>query len=66
MCKYVLGVGKKTSNIATYGVRGRYPLYIETVWPLLSTCCTSVKTDSLVKDALQDHYVMFQNKKIVG
>ena len=28
MCKYVLGVGKKTSYIATYGELGRYPLYI--------------------------------------
>ena len=32
MCKYVLGVGKKTTNIAVYGELGRYPLYTDTYW----------------------------------
>ena len=31
MCKYVRGIGKKTSNIATYGELGRCPLYFDTV-----------------------------------
>ena len=31
MCKYALGVCKKTSNIAVYGELGRYPLYKDSV-----------------------------------
>ena len=66
MCKYALGVGKKTTNMDVYGELGRYPLYIDTVvamvkyWLRLSK---ESETDTLLKDALQDNYVMFQNKK---
>ena len=35
MCKYVQGVGKRTSDIATYGELGRYPLYIDTVLAII-------------------------------
>ena len=35
MCKYVLGVGKKTSNIAVHGELCRYPLYIDTVLAII-------------------------------
>ena len=58
MCKYILGVGKKTSNIATYGQLGRYPLYIDSVlanvkyWLRLSKVSVM---DTLLKDALQDN-----------
>ena len=31
MFKCVLGVGRKTPNIVTFGDLGRYPLYIDTV-----------------------------------
>ena len=35
MCKCVRGIGKKTSNIATYGELGRYPLYFDTVFVIV-------------------------------
>ena len=68
MCKYVLhvGVGKKTSNIATYGELGRYPLYTDTVLAIIKYWLhinKDANTDKLIKYALQDNYVMFQNKK---
>ena len=68
MCKYmyVLGVGKKTTNIAVYGELGRYPLYIDTVLAIVKYWLRLSKeseTDQLLKDALQDNYVMFQKKK---
>ena len=66
MCKYVLRVCKKTSNIATYGDLGRYPLCINTVLAINKYWLHNSKdseTDYLVKDALQDNYDMFQNKK---
>jgi hypothetical protein len=31
MGKYVLGVNKRTTNLAIYGELGRYPLYIDTI-----------------------------------
>jgi hypothetical protein len=31
MGKYVLGVNKRTTNLAVYGELGRYPLYIDTI-----------------------------------
>jgi hypothetical protein len=31
MYKYVLGVNKRTTNLAIYGELGRYPLYIDTI-----------------------------------
>ena len=66
MCKYALGVGKKTTNMAVYGELGRYPLYIDTVMAIVKYWLRLSKeseTDTLLKDALQDNYVMFQNKK---
>ena len=66
MCKYVLGVGKRTSNIATYGELGRYPLYIDTVLAIIKYWLhinEDAESDKLIKDALQDNHVMFQNKK---
>ena len=66
MCKYVLRVGKRTSNIATYGELGRYPLYIDTVLAIIKYWLhinKDAETDKLIKDALQDNHVMFQNKK---
>ena len=54
-----------TSNIATYGELGRYPLYIDTVLTIIK-CWLRIsrdsETDTLVKGALQNNYVMFQNK----
>ena len=64
MCKYV--VGKKTSNIATYGELGPYPMCIDTVLAIIKYwlhISKDVETDTLVKDAMQDHYVMLQNKE---
>ena len=58
MCKYVLGVGKKTSNIATYGELSRYPFYIDTVLAIIKCwlhISKDAETDKLVKDALQDN-----------
>ena len=66
MCKYVLGVGKRMSNIATYGELGQYPLYIDTVLAIFKYWLhinKDAETDKLIKDALQDNHVMFQNKK---
>ena len=66
MCKYVLGVGKRTSNIATYGELGRYPLYIDTVLAIIKYWLhinKDAESDKLIKDALQDNHIMFQNKK---
>ena len=66
MCKYVLGVGKKTTKIAVYGELGRYPLYIDTVLAIVKYWLRLSKeseTDQLLKDALQDNYVMFQKKR---
>jgi hypothetical protein len=31
MGKYGLGVNKRTTNLASYGELGRYPLYIDTI-----------------------------------
>ena len=66
MCKYVLGVGKRTSNIATYGELGRYPLYIDKVLAIIKYWLhinKDAESDKLIKDALQDNHVMLQNKK---
>ena len=54
-----------TSNIATYGELGRYSLYIDTVLTIIKCWLRISKdseTDTLVKGALQNNYVMFQNK----
>ena len=66
MCKYVLRVGKKTYNIATYGELGPYPLYINTVLAIIRYWLQinkNAETGKLIKDALQDNNVMFQTKK---
>ena len=66
MCKYILGVGKKISNIATYGELDRYPLYIDTVLAMVKSCLRLSKdsvTDTLLKDALRDNYNLMKNKK---
>ena len=55
MCKYALGVGKKTSNIVVYGELGRYPLYIDTVVAIVNYWLRLSKeseTDILLKYAL--------------
>ena len=58
ICKYVLGVGKKTSNIATYGELVYTVMAIIKYWLHIYKYA---ETDKLVKDALQDNYVTFQN-----
>ena len=66
MCKYVLGFGKRTSNIATFGELGWFPLYIDTVLAIIMYWLhinKDAESDKLIKDALQDNHVMFQNKK---
>ena len=66
MCKYVLEVGNNTSNNAIYGELSQYPFYIDTVLAIIKYwlhISKDAETDKLVKDALQDNYVMFQNKK---
>ena len=63
MCKYALGVGKKTTNMAVYGELGRYPLYAVAIVKYWLRLSKESETDTLLKDALQDNYVMFQNKK---
>lgn len=66
MCKYILGVGKRSSNIATYGELGRYPLYIDMVIALIRYWLRLNKesvTDNLLKDALQDNYDMMQTNR---
>ena len=66
VCKYVLGIGLKTTTIATCNVPGLYPLCIDTVLAIIKYWLHISKddeTDTLVKDPLQDNYVLFQNKK---
>ena len=64
MCKYILGVGKKTSNIAMYGELGRYPLYIDMVLAMVKYWLRLSKdsvTDNLLKGTLQDNYDMMKD-----
>ena len=60
------GNGKKTSNIATYGKLGRYPLYIDIVLVMIKYWLRISKdpeTDTLMKEALKDNYDIFRKKK---
>ena len=54
MCKCVLGVDKKTSNITTNGELCRYPLYIDTVLAIIKYWLhinKDAEIDKLIKDA---------------
>ena len=54
ICECVLGFGKKTSNITTYGELGRYPLYIDTVLAIIKYWLhinKDAEIDKLIKDA---------------
>ena len=61
MCRYTLGVSRKTCKAALYGELGRYPLYIDIIISMLKywNRLHSLKvTDKLLSHALTDNYNM--------
>ena len=64
--KYLLGVNKRTSNIAVCGELGRFPVYIDTVMAMIKYWLRLYKeslNNKLLKDALRDNINMMNSGK---
>jgi exonuclease III len=64
-CRYVLGVHKKTSEIAVRGELGRYPLYVDIVCNMLKYFhrVQNDKASELLKEALACNIQMYNENK---
>ena len=66
MGKYVLGVNKRTTNLAIYGELGRYPLYIDTIISMIKywvRLCKNTHHDPLLREAYEDNLLMYGNNE---
>ena len=66
MGKYVLGVNKRTTNLAIYGELGRYPLYIDTIISMIKywvRLCKSTHHDPLLREAYEENLLMYGNNE---
>ena len=66
MGKYVLGVNKKTTNLAVYGELGRYPFYIDIIISMIkywARLCKSNHHDPLLREAYEDNLLMYGNNE---
>jgi hypothetical protein len=60
--KYVLGVNKRTTNLAIYGELGRYPLYIDTIISMIKywvRLCKNTHHDPLPREAYEENLLMY-------
>ena len=64
-CKFSLGVGKRSSNLAVIGELGRYPLFIEIIISMFSYLTRiSNSKDILLSETLSVSKLLYdQNKK---
>ena len=56
-CKYLMGVNKKASNLATLGEFGRYPIFLRSmkqIWKLIEKC-KNCDDDNLLKHAYEEN-----------
>jgi hypothetical protein len=66
MGKYVLGVNKRTTNLAIYGELGRYPLYIDTIISMIKywvRLCKNTHHDPLLREAYEENLLMYGNNE---
>ena len=63
LCKSILGVGSKASNLAVVGELGRYPLYIDIVINMIKYWIRlhEDKTNCMLKAALDENNKMHNN-----
>jgi hypothetical protein len=63
-CKYILGVGKRSTSLAMLGELGRYPLYIEIIismFKYLKRLYTN--EDILLRNAFSESKYLYENRK---
>ena len=63
VCKFLLEVTKRTSNIAVMGELGRYPLYIDIFINMVNYYIRLLKSDGLLSEALSTSKTLFNNDK---
>ena len=66
MGKYVLGVNKRTTNLAIYGELGRYPLYIDIIISMIKYwvwLCKNTHHDPLLREAYEENLLMYGNNE---
>ena len=66
MCRYLLGVNKKTCKLALYGELGRYPLYINIIMNMIKywlRLYQNTGEDSLLHEALAENIGMVNNNQ---
>lgn len=65
LCKFLLGVSRKASNLAVMGELGRYPFYIDVIVTMLKYWLRLHNLDSskdkLLCETLKENYSMFEN-----
>jgi hypothetical protein len=66
MGKYVLGVNKRTTNLAIYGELGRYLLYTDTINSMIKywvRLCKNIHHNPLLREAYEENLLMYGNNE---
>ena len=63
-CKYILGVGKRSTSLAILGELGRYPLYIEIIISMFKYLkCLYTNEDILLRNVFSESKHSYENGK---